>query len=184
MDPRSILFFTNSELGQSNVHLAVAHELLLRPRYELHIASFPPLEEKVHKLNTRVLECASTLTGTATFHPLSGPSCIEAAAQHPGFIKVRDTKRGYGVRAAVNMYKTELPIILSLWNGADYLTVYESCIRVIEQVNPTLAVIDTLLSPAIDACTVSGTKFCLLGPNTFFEHIPTLRLTRPWKYPQ
>ncbi|KAK0192760.1 hypothetical protein F5146DRAFT_1191689 [Armillaria mellea] len=34
------LFFTNSEYGQSNVVLSVAHELALRPNVAVHIASF------------------------------------------------------------------------------------------------------------------------------------------------
>ncbi len=39
--PRKFLFFTNSEYGQANIVLSVAHELCLRPNVEVHIASFP-----------------------------------------------------------------------------------------------------------------------------------------------
>lgn len=185
MNPQTILFITNSELGQCNVHLAVAHEFLLRPEHEVHIASFPRLEENVNDLNSRALKFASsTQVGTANFHPLDGPNCIEAIAKHTHLPQGIDVNGGCGVRAAVTMYKNELPTVLSLWNNADYLAIYDSCMRVIRQVKPSFVAIDLLLGPAIDACAVSKTKYCLLGPNTFLEHIPELRYAQPWKYPQ
>jgi hypothetical protein len=54
MNPQAI-FIKNSELGQCNVRLAVAHEFLLRPEYEMHIASFPCLKEKVNDPNARAI---------------------------------------------------------------------------------------------------------------------------------
>lgn len=39
-----ILFFTSSEYGQANVILAVSYELLILQKYEVHIASFAPLQ--------------------------------------------------------------------------------------------------------------------------------------------
>jgi hypothetical protein len=41
----------------------------------------------------------------------------------------RQSKGSCGVRAAVTMYKNELPILLSLWNNVEYLATYASCVR-------------------------------------------------------
>ncbi|KAJ5362845.1 hypothetical protein N7541_003689 [Penicillium brevicompactum] len=183
METQTVLILTNSEPGQSNVQLAVAHEMLLRSGYDIHIASFPILEEKIKELNAYAGECA-TNSETATFHALEGPTCVEAVRQnftHDSFMGV---KPGYGVRAAVNVYSNQLSLIVSMWNSEDYLTVYDSCIKVIDEVKPDLIVVDLLLQPAIDACSVGKVNHCFLGPNTLLEHIPTLRLTKPWKYPQ
>ena len=183
METQTVLILTNSEPGQSNVQLAVAHEMLLRSGYDIHIASFPILEEKIKELNTYAGECA-TNSETATFHALEGPTCVEAVRQNLTHDSFMGVKPGYGVRAAVNVYSNQLPLIASMWNSEDYLTVYDSCIKVIDEVKPDLIVVDLLLQPAIDACSISKVNHCFLGPNTLLEHIPTLRLTKPWKYPQ
>jgi hypothetical protein len=57
---RSILFVTNSELGQASVILATAHEFLLRPDYKVHIASFPALREEIEELNATAVPLNST----------------------------------------------------------------------------------------------------------------------------
>lgn len=44
---RSLLFVTNSELGQTSVVLAVAYEFLLRPEYGAHIKVLPTSDSKI-----------------------------------------------------------------------------------------------------------------------------------------
>jgi UDP:flavonoid glycosyltransferase YjiC (YdhE family) len=50
LEQKKVMFLTASEYGESNVVLAVAYELLLRQKYEVHIASFSPLESRVRRL--------------------------------------------------------------------------------------------------------------------------------------
>ncbi|KAJ5604574.1 hypothetical protein N7510_009728 [Penicillium lagena] len=183
MDRHVVLFLTNAELSQANIHLAVAHELLLRPGYDVHIASFEPLRDEVEKLNSTVATLTTTSpANAATFHRLAGATLKEAFAQHPAVERLRAP--GFGIRATA-AYKGLIPVTLALWdNGADYLTIYHSCVEAIQQAKPTLIAVDPFLAPGIDACQVTNSRFCLLSPNTFLEHIPSLRLTKPWKYPQ
>lgn len=51
--PQKFLFFTNSEYGQSNVVLSVAHELALRPNVVVHIASFSALSSRIENSAVR-----------------------------------------------------------------------------------------------------------------------------------
>ncbi|CAG7959066.1 unnamed protein product [Penicillium olsonii] len=184
MDSRIILMMTNAEYGQFNVHLAVAQEFLQRENYRVHIASFPFLEAKVKELNLNAWKNATRPPSRAKFHALDGPTFVQAATQHVKLTDVITRERGYGVRAAVDIYTNEIPTLLSAWSPADYLTIYDSCMRVIDAIKPDLVVLDWLLFPAIDACNVIQAKYCFLTPNTAFDHIPSLRLSKPWKYPQ
>jgi hypothetical protein len=63
---RKILFVTNSESGQANTILAMAHEAATRPHVDVHIASFPVLERRVKKLSPKL-----------NVHPLDGEDMLE-----------------------------------------------------------------------------------------------------------
>lgn len=184
MDCQNILMMTNSEYGQFNVHLAVAHELLLRLDYVVHIASFPFLESKVEDLNHNVGKDATRPSGKAIFHTIDGPSLMQVGLQCTELTGILTRKKGYGVHAAVDTYKNELPVVFTAWSPSDYLKIYDSCMRVIEEVKPDIIVLDWLFFPAVDACNVSKVKYCVLSPNSVLESIPGLRLGKPWKYPQ
>ena len=62
---RKVLFLTNSESGQANTILAMAHEASTRPHVEVHIASFPILERRVKRLSPKLI-----------FHPLDGEDMV------------------------------------------------------------------------------------------------------------
>ncbi|KAL2838488.1 hypothetical protein BJX68DRAFT_272566 [Aspergillus pseudodeflectus] len=62
----TVLFLTNSELGQAMVCLAVAHEFLIRSKYAVHVASFSPLEPAIAQLNTRADAAEPPATSTST----------------------------------------------------------------------------------------------------------------------
>ncbi|CAG8380619.1 unnamed protein product [Penicillium salamii] len=184
MDYQKILMMTNSEYGQFNVQLAVAHEFLLRLDYAVHISSFPFLESKVEDLNQNVWKHATRPPGKAIFHAIDGPSLLQAGLQCPELTSILTKQRGHGVHAAVDTYKNELPVVFTAWSPSDYLKIYDSCMRVIEEVKPDIIVLDWLFFPAVDACNVSKVKYCVLSPNSVLESIPGLRLGKPWKYPQ
>jgi hypothetical protein len=69
-EQKKVLFLTASEYGESNVVLAVAYELLLRQKYEVHIASFSPLESRVKEISSLAASAASS---QAVFHTVAGP---------------------------------------------------------------------------------------------------------------
>ena len=71
---KKILFLTNAESGQANTILAMALEASTRPHVEVHIASFPVLEQRVQRLSPNL-----------QFHPLDGKDYIEMLAGHGFF---------------------------------------------------------------------------------------------------
>ena len=79
---RKIIFLTSSEYGQANVILAVAYELLLLQQHEIHVASFAPLTGRIKSLNELVPDNHIP----ATFHPVFGPSALEALISKDEFI--------------------------------------------------------------------------------------------------
>jgi X-X-X-Leu-X-X-Gly heptad repeat protein len=179
---QSILFITNSELGQSTVTLAVAHEFLLRPEYDVHIASFSPLQDAISELNDQAATLSSGTATTATFHTIAGKSMKEAAGRKTEFIEMHPP----GISGAIFAYQRVLPATFASWNGAEYMIGYSSCVEIINSVRPDLVAVDPLFSQGIDACTSLGLKFIILSPNTFKDHVirEQPKGGALWKYPQ
>ena len=183
MARQSILFITNCELGQSTVALAVAYEFLLRPGYDVHIASFPSLEKAVIELNNDVSEISGfSTTSKATFHTIAGKSMKEAAARKTEFIEMHSP----GIEGALFAYDNVLPATLGSWNGVEYMVGYSSVVEIINELKPSFCVVDPLFSQGTDACNELGQNFCLLSPNTFKDHVMRQqpRGGALWKYPQ
>lgn len=179
---RSVLFITNSELGQSTVALAVAHEFLLRPGYDVHIASFGSLEGAVSELNDQASTQSLGTCATATFHTIAGKSMKEAAGRKAEFIEMHPP----GIQGAVFAYQRVLPATFASWSGVEYMIGYSSCMEIIRNVAPDLVAVDPLFSQGVDACTSMGVKFIILSPNTFKDHATREqpKLGAVWKYPQ
>jgi hypothetical protein len=183
MGKQTILFITNCELGQSTVALAVAYEFLLRPEYDVHIASFPALGGAVLELNNDVPALSGLSTPSkATFHTIAGKSMKEAAARKAEFIEMHPP----GIKGAVFAYYNVVPSTLGSWNGVEYMIGYSSVVEIINEVNPTFCAVDPLFSQGTDACNELGQKFCLLSPNTFKDHVMRQqpKAGAIWKFPQ
>jgi len=185
----TILFLTNSELGQASVCLAVAHEFLLRPAYTIHIASFAPLRSSISQLNLRAISflpvsSRSARVRPATFHVLTGPSMKQALEQRHGFDASKAFRlHGLGFQAACRAYRDVLAKMVAPWSGEEYIAVYRECLNVVEKVNPDLVVVDPLFTPGLDAVRSIGERFVVLSPNTFKEHVAQPKLGNLWKYP-
>lgn len=161
-EPKRVLFLTASEYGEANVVLAVAYELLLRQKYEVHIGSFSPLEPRIKELNTFA---TSVVSNQAVFHTIAGPSADE-------ILKARDDFFGPyppGIRGAINSFKVTIPVIATAWDGPGYMVGYKSCLEVIHNVKPDLLVVGSLMNQGQDACQTLHKKYVVLSPNTFRE---------------
>ncbi|KAI0197522.1 glycosyltransferase family 1 protein [Astrocystis sublimbata] len=165
---RTILFMTNVELGQSSVMLAVASELTLNECLDIHIASFAGLENLVPP--------------RATFHRLQGKSMKNVFTDKGlGFLP----RHPASVKGAVQSYSELLPMLMAPWEPNDYLALYDQCLGLIERVQPHAVVLDPLLGPAIDACSVLRQRRIVLSPATFKDHVVNLQPRGEvlWKYP-
>ena len=172
-----VLFLTNSEHGQANVMLAVAHELLARDEFDLHIGSFPCLHPRVTQLQSSFSEKIDPIT----FHPLPGLSMFEAYKRKTGKV---DTVHAPGLSGAVESYRL-IPNILAAWDGPEYVKQYDACLELIGTLHPTVVVVDPLFSQGIDACKKVAQKYILLSPVSLNETIKSVQTgwVSWWKYP-
>jgi hypothetical protein len=158
---KKILFLTSSEYGQANVILAVAYELLLRQGYEIHIASFAPLQRRIDDLNALISKNAIP----ATFHTIAGPSLSQCLEQKDEFIGPYPP----GIRGALKTYRVTLPSMATAYNEAQYMAGYESCLKILSSVEPDLIVVEPMLDQGLDACKKLSRRYVVLSPNTFQE---------------
>ena len=182
---KTILFLANSEHGQTNIILALTHELILHPDIDIHIASFPALERRVHKLlhdNAPRYNAhnVASVSSRVHFHPIRGPSNTE--------VFLRTGKRGAfhppGATGAVLGFKSLIEDIWG-WNEEEYVDVYNSCLETVKDVRPDLVVVDFFFLQGRDAAHNMGHTAVLMN-TTSLSHI-VLGLQKHssplWKYP-
>lgn len=158
---KRITFLTSSEHGQANVVLAVVYELLLLQKYDIDVASFAPLKDRIHDINQLV----PNNDLPARFHTVTGLSFLEALTAKNVLI---GSDRP-GIRGAANTYRATLPAIATVWDEEDYMAGMESCIEILHSTSPDLVVIDPFMSQALDACKSLSRTCVILSPNTFQE---------------
>ncbi|KAL4899849.1 hypothetical protein BDW74DRAFT_106774 [Aspergillus multicolor] len=177
----SVLFLANSEHGQTNIVLAIIHELLVRGDIDIHLASFPVLEKRLNKLlHDNESHYNSSYKSRVHFHPVRGPSNTE--------IFIRTGKRGAfhppGYTGSVLGFKSLCEDIWG-WTEDEYVDIYESCVETINAVKPSLCAIDFFFLQGRDAAYNAGQTTVLLN-TTSLSHI-VLGLQKnakwAWKYP-
>lgn len=178
---KKILFLANSEHGQTNIILALSHELLLRNNIDIHIASFPALERRVNKLlhDNGALYDAS-FRSRIHFHSIRGPSNTD--------VFLRTGKRGAfhppGAKGAVLGFQSLIEDIWG-WNEEEYVDVYESCVEVVRAVQPDLVVCDFFFLQGRDAAHNTGHTAVLMNTTSLSHIVLGLqKYSSPlWKYP-
>jgi UDP:flavonoid glycosyltransferase YjiC (YdhE family) len=165
---KTVLFFTNAELGQSNVMLAVGSELAADEDFDVHIASFASMRDLVPP--------------EINFHALRG-TCMKDVFTSKGLEYF--PRHPPGVQGAMQSYREILQALMAPWENEDYLDLYDNCVSLIQELRPDAVVVDPLLGPAIDACSTHHKKYIVLSPGTFKDHVINLqpRAEVLWKYP-
>jgi hypothetical protein len=196
---KSILFFTNSEHGQANVMLAVAHEFLLRNEFDIHFATFSDGQARISQFNEafatryRAVNEASSLTdnitaSTATeaspslvFHPVAGRSSTEVFDSKPDFTVVHGVG---GIRETLKTYNDFIDLVL-YWEPDQYIKSYQSCVEIIKTVRPSFAVCDPVFYLGRDAVVNSQVPYAILSPTCFKDFVLQIQpnLAALWKYP-
>ncbi|KAL5361076.1 hypothetical protein BJX96DRAFT_175896 [Aspergillus floccosus] len=179
METGIILFLTNSEHGQASVTLAVAHELLVRSKFAVHIASFEPLAAEVTKLNKNTASLGSA-TRAAHFHAIPGCSMLECVRSR---LSCSFDELQIGFSGALKVLSV-LPQMIIPWDGAEYMAIYHGFVDIIEELRPVIVVLDPFLPHARDACRMTRQdRVVLLSPNTVKDLVVQPRLENLWKYP-
>ena len=178
-----VLFLTNSEHGQANVILAVANELRIQGQFDVHIASFHDLQQRVAQLDRSTRNTAFDLgdVNPITFHGIAGPSMMEAFRRNA---EVADLTHSPGIKGAIHSYKKALDVAYA-WDGPGYIRGYQSCLEIVEKSNPVVVIVDNGFAQGIDVCNVLSRKHLLITPASMKDVISVLqpRLAVLWKYP-
>lgn len=181
----TVLFFALAESGQINVQLATAQALLEKhPNVEVHFASFPQVSKQVARVSSFARR-RNPSVHEITFHAIPGPdrtagmkrqlNCtdlLECLAHPPG-------ARGSALLA------TQLELALWPWSGEEYLALYENSIDIIQRVDPTVAVVDFVFRPALDAIEHLNRVYSIITPLALAD---IFAISQPWgsglwKYP-
>ncbi|OJI99004.1 hypothetical protein ASPVEDRAFT_97195, partial [Aspergillus versicolor CBS 583.65] len=167
MHKPTILFLTNSELGQASVVLAVAHELVHHS--DVLVASFPALKTHADALSV-------------PFHALPGRSMKETLADS-GLPYL--PQHAPGRQGAVESYRNGLQRVVAPWEPEGYAPIYRACLDLISKLSPALVVVEPLFGPGQDACNVLEQRYLVLSPATFKDHLVQAQpyLGVLWKYP-
>ncbi|KAJ5668484.1 uncharacterized protein N7477_007054 [Penicillium maclennaniae] len=173
---RNVLFFTNSELGQCNVALAVAEEFLRRGKFRVHFASFNAAAPLVQELNTPVVDTDRS----AEFHEIFGPSMTDLAVRSMVGLLYHPP----GIKGATEGF-IKVSNVMSNWKPTEYARAYRSCLEILEKVRPSVVVIDPILHVGLDACEKTPARKVILWPVPIKDVVV---LNQPkagvwWKYP-
>lgn len=181
--PKKILLLSNSELGQANPFLAVAHSIMIsRPDIQVHIASYPALRSEVESTSAYAQHLVPAAQ-PIVFHPVNAMSTLEALANpHVRLLElVRTPPRVWTMHRILRIVaRMGLP-----YTGEQLVKNYYEMERIVKQVEPDLAAVDCMFGPALTALKALGTKFIILSPNTLKDFCPQKqpRAAFFWKYP-
>ncbi|KAI1185228.1 hypothetical protein F5B17DRAFT_432780 [Nemania serpens] len=178
----TVLFLTNCEHGLSNVFVATAYTLLERhPEVEVHYASFPSIAPKLKRISERARQKQPSTRGVI-YH--EAPDINFLVAMLKSSRAPRNVVHPPG-RAGLDWITQDMPLYTSPWSGEDHMTLFHKFSDIIDEVDPSLVVLDAFLRPAIDAARNSSRLHAFISPLTPIEVFP---LEQPyggwlWKYP-
>ncbi|KAI0814648.1 hypothetical protein GGR55DRAFT_632668 [Xylaria sp. FL0064] len=178
----TVLFVTNDEHGLSNVLVATAYTLLERhPEVEVHYASFPSMTQRLERVSKRARQMRSSAR-SVVFHELPGLTFMTTLATTG--LGPEDILHPPG-RAGLHTVLRYMPLLTSPWSGEDHMALFQKVTDIIDEVDPSLVVLDSFFRPAIDAVRHSSRLHAFISPLTPAENFP---LEQPygewlWKYP-
>lgn len=177
----TVLFLTTDPNGLSNVHLATSFALLEHhPSVQVHYASWPRLSSRLDRISAAV-SAKTRQAKKIHFHQLPGPD-VGAAAVLAGKLST-DMPHAPGSRGW-STGKAYMTAFLAPWSAEDHYDIYARIMEILKEVDPAVAVLDTMLAPAFDAVRTTNRRHVILSPN----HAAQLAYKQPWmkgfwKYP-
>lgn len=182
---KKVILATNSEHGQANVFLAAGHALqALEADVQIHFASFAPISKDVSSASEYSVKCTKGARPW-TFHLLDGLNMMDAVATKPGSERLGPALDAHP-SFSTKMEILQLFMLLMLpHDGPEFLEVYHNFMRVVEEVQPDMIVVDSLFAPALTACRHRNLKHVVLSPNTLKDFSAALQPwgAMLWKFP-
>ena len=114
-----------------------------------------------------------------TFHAIRATSFTEAARKKGGDVIMHPPSN------KSNKHLHLLGTLSMPWDNEEYLVVVREVEQLINSVDADAVVIDTLFTPAVDACRVAGRRYLLNSPT---QTLDSVRFSQPklrgfWYYP-
>ena len=147
---KRVLFFTHSEYGQAQVHLAVAYELLSRPDLEVHFASFEKLRSRTAEVSELHQRLNAGSKNRIHFHLIDFPSMkdlVDIGNHKATFSPLHPC----GYSGALQSYQNCAAILLC-WTPEQYLAIVRRCSELVDEIQPDMVGTDSLFFQALDMC--------------------------------
>ena len=176
-----VLLLANVEHGQTNLMLAILHEMLLRRDVAVHIGSHPALEERLGKvLKDNASAYGSDVSTRVHFHKVAGPTMME--------VFDRSGRRGAfcrsGLRGAPTGFKMCCDSVWAYEEG-EYMQGYNSCMEIITAVDPAVILVDFGFMQGRDAAVNTGVPYIVMNTTSLSHVVVGLQPNGAalWKYP-
>ncbi|KAI8251815.1 hypothetical protein K4K58_008383 [Colletotrichum sp. SAR11_239] len=182
---KRIIFLTNSDYGQANVVLSVAHALVHKSQdVEVHIASQARLKGPTSRLVKQLTaDLGSAAMDAVKFHEVAGLSHFDSVDRpgnptmetwlvNPNFSNV--------TRNMLNIAGLALP-----WSPEEFVEIYRDLERIWNDVKPDVTVAEAFFAPALTFCNRVKMNWIVLAPNTIKDFALPLqpKMAMLWKYP-
>lgn len=160
---KTVLFLANKEHGLSNAHVATAFSLLENyPDIDVHFASFDGMEKKL----ARISSFAQKKTPEAkpiTYHVIKGTPFAEACYfEGRGIETLMHPPR----LAGLGVFLQTLTHFVAPWDAESYFEIYQDIGALIDEVDPSVVVTESLLIPAQDVTRDKKRLHAMISPNT------------------
>ncbi|CAI4214416.1 unnamed protein product [Parascedosporium putredinis] len=178
----TVLFLVNSNHGYSNVHLATAHAMMEKdPTVAIHFGTFDKMQDRVARINT-VARARDPASHPVAFHLL--PSIDYLDALNARDIMTLDNMITPPGLAGNKHFSGNFRWIFSPWTDEDHLAIYKRCAELIDEIDPSLVVLDPMFRPAMEAVQDLNRMYAVVSPNTLEVFIMEQKWGKMfWKYP-
>lgn len=172
----TVLYLTDSNSDLIQSHIASAFALLeSRPDIQIYWGSFgtPAIEPRLRNISADA-QAKNPDVKPVIFHELGARSMTEALGENYGLY---DYITEYGLAG----YDKMLPILedmLMPWDSKEYLALFQETVKLIEDVDPALIILDNLPRVFVDAARNTNRRFAVLSANSLSD---ILAYRQPWK---
>ncbi|KAH7305471.1 hypothetical protein B0I35DRAFT_443845 [Stachybotrys elegans] len=176
----TVLFLTTDLRGLANVHIATSFTLLENyPSIEVHFASFSTLQNEIESTSSSAM-VRSPSASAIQWHGVSGRSCKEAF-----LIRVSDNLTEFAGVRGMRKKESDLAAGMYPYSNDEHWAIYKQLYDIVEEVDPSLVVMDQLFRPALDLAINVNRRYMTISPNSLLDLIPNKQPWGKmfWKYP-
>lgn len=178
----TVLVLSDAHPGMSNVHVATSHAMLLEyPDLDIHYASFPKMEKIISTASDFAVN-QNPATKPMRFHSLAGKTYVESL--HDTGYNVGNSIQLSGLKGLAVLCNNMQDYLMP-WTAPNYLAIYRDILRVLDEVDPIVIVVDPIFGPALDAIRAQGRNHVILSPNSLKDNFVSMQPwgSMFWKYP-